>query len=51
MTSKPRGKCPKAKPRKLTVAQKAAFSSPINQPRIADRIVPHGARMGVRVYG
>lgn len=49
--TKPRGPYPRKKPRKLTVAQKAAFSSPINQPRIADRIVPHGARMGVKVYG
>jgi hypothetical protein len=51
MTKKPAGKCPTKKPRKLTVNQKAAFQSPINQPKSADRIVPPSARMGVKVNG
>jgi hypothetical protein len=51
MTKKPKGKCPKRKPRKLTVNQKAAFQSPINQPKRADDVVPHHSRMGVKVNG
>lgn len=51
MSTKPRGQYPKAKPRKLTVNQKAAFQSPINPPKRADEVVPHSARMGVRVNG
>ena len=47
MTTKPR----KKKPRKLSVAQKLAFSTPINPPRSADRIIPPRDRMGVQVYG
>jgi hypothetical protein len=51
VTKKPAGKCPKRKPRKLTVNQKAAFQSPINQPKRADDVVPHSARMGFKVNG
>ncbi len=51
MTKKPAGKCPKRKPRKLTVNQKAAFQSPIKQPSRADEVVPARNRMGVKVNG
>jgi hypothetical protein len=54
MSPKPIGQCPKAKPRKprkLSVNQKAAFQSPINPPKRHDDIVPHSARMGVRLNG
>ena len=49
--TKPRGPCPRKKPRKLSVAQQLAFSMPINPPRSADRIIPPRDRMGVKVYG
>lgn len=50
-TTAPRGPYPRKKPRKLSLAQKIAFGSPINQPRIIDRVVPVGDRMGVKANG
>ena len=51
MSKKPAAGKPAKKKRKLTVNQKAAFQSPITQPKRADDVVPHHARMGVKVYG
>lgn len=48
--TKPRGPCPRKKPRKLSVAQQLAFSMPINKPSTAPRIPPRD-RMGVKVSG
>ena len=49
MTKKPRGKCPRKKPRELTVAQKLAFRMPINQVRSDVHVPPPRDRMGVKV--
>ena len=46
--TKPRGKCPRNKPRKkLTLAQRLAFLSPVKHEK-SGALIPWSDRMGVR---